>query len=69
MAIRASTGPTITTEERVRRQRAADDAAQNSALEGLTAPTDYKADAEDYVAGLITADELVERTRTRYGCG
>lgn len=36
-------------------------------LEGLTVSSDYAADAEHYIAGEISADELVSITRARYG--
>ena len=35
-------------------------------LEGLTVSSDYAADAEHYIAGEISADELVSITRARY---
>ncbi|GAA2033467.1 hypothetical protein GCM10009720_12490 [Yaniella flava] len=36
-------------------------------LEGLTASSEYKANADQYIAGEISADELVKITRSRYG--
>ncbi|HEY4534954.1 MAG TPA: hypothetical protein VIG71_03170 [Enteractinococcus sp.] len=36
-------------------------------LEGLTVSSEYKAHTEQYIAGEISADELVEITRSRYG--
>lgn len=36
-------------------------------LEGLTVTAEYKENSENYVAGEISADELVRITRERYG--
>ena len=36
-------------------------------LEGLTVTAEYAADSQNYVAGEISADELVRITRERYG--
>lgn len=36
-------------------------------LEGLLASKEYDGDAESYVAGTISADQLVEKTRARFG--
>lgn len=36
-------------------------------LEGLSMSSEHKATAERYIAGEISADELVRMTRLRYG--
>jgi len=36
-------------------------------LEGLTISTAHKVNADQYIAGEISADELVKLTRSRYG--
>lgn len=36
-------------------------------LEGLTVSSEHKANTEQYIAGEISADELVKITRSRYG--
>lgn len=36
-------------------------------LEGLMVSTEYSAASEEYVAGEISADELVRMTRARFG--
>lgn len=36
-------------------------------LEGLLTSKEYDGDAESYVAGTISADQLVEKTRARFG--
>jgi len=36
-------------------------------LEGLAVSSEYKANTNQYIAGEISADELVEITRSRYG--
>lgn len=38
-------------------------------MEGLSVDAQTLADGQQYAAGTITADELVERTRARYGLG
>jgi hypothetical protein len=53
-------------ERTVRAQRVAA-ALHNGAMEGAEVTPATRADAADYVAGRIDADELVARTRLRYG--
>lgn len=53
--------------EREFRQRVVADAAHSSAMAGLEASPEYRADSAAYVAGEIDAEELVCRTRARYG--
>lgn len=57
----------ISASERELRERIVADAAHSSGMEGLTASPEYRADATAFVAGEIDADELVARTRARYG--
>jgi hypothetical protein len=48
-------------------RRAALESARASVLaEGLTPTPEFDADAEDYVAGTLGADELVERAERRH---
>ncbi|CEI30267.1 Putative uncharacterized protein [Propionibacterium freudenreichii subsp. freudenreichii] len=49
-----------------RAQRVAD-AMHSSEMEGLTVGAATRADADLYVEGAIDSDELVARTRARYG--
>ncbi|SDZ49274.1 antitoxin VbhA family protein [Herbiconiux ginsengi] len=65
----ARTAKTIFASERELRERVVADAAHSSAMEGLTASPEYRADAAAFVAGEYDADELVTRTRVRYGLG
>lgn len=44
-----------------------DEAVHSAYLEGLLVSAEFSEDSEDYVAGEITAEELVRRTRERYG--
>jgi antitoxin VbhA-like protein len=62
------TMPLAEAERAVRAQRVAA-AIHNGAMEGAVVTPATRADAADYVAGRIDADELVARTRTRYGLG
>ncbi len=63
------TAGTISAAERELRERVVADAAHSSAMEGLTSSPEYRADAAAFVAGEYDADELVARTRARYGLG
>ena len=49
------------------RQRDVAAAAHSSAMEGLESTPTYRADAAVFVDGQFDADELVRRTRARYG--
>jgi hypothetical protein len=53
--------------DRAERQQAVDEAVHSSEMEGLPVTAETRADADDYVAGRIDADALVERVRERYG--
>ena len=57
----------ISASERELRERIVADAAHSSAMEGLTASAEYRADAAAYAAGEFDVDELGHRTRTRWG--
>ena len=57
------TASTISAAERELRERVVADAAHSSAMEGLTAGAEYRADA----AGEFDVDELGRRTRARWG--
>ncbi|NQX27257.1 antitoxin VbhA family protein [Microbacteriaceae bacterium VKM Ac-2854] len=59
----------ITAAERARRRCDVDAAAHSSEMEGLRSSAEFRIDAEAYVDGTIDADELVARTRARYGVG
>ncbi len=49
------------------RRRAAVDSVRGSlAAEGLEPTADYEVDAEQYVSGSLTADELVARAEQRH---
>ncbi len=56
---------TSTTE--TERARFASEALHSVRMEGLDATPEGERDTEEYVAGVIDADELVHRTRARYG--
>lgn len=43
------------------------EAIHSCEMEGLSVSEATRRDGQDYVAGLIDADELVGRTRARYG--
>lgn len=48
------------------RRRAVSSANGSVRAEGLTPSADYLTDAEDYAAGRISADDLVERAEARH---
>lgn len=53
--------------EQEMRQDWVNEANHSVYLEGLTVSSEYSAASEDYVAGQISADELVRLTRSRFG--
>lgn len=55
------------TREQLRRALAAEMSWHSAVLEGLAATPEAMADTDRYVAGEIDLDELVRRTRDRYG--
>ncbi len=61
------TASTISAAERELRERVVAEAAHSSAMEGLTAGAEYRADAAAYAAGDFDVDELGRRTRARWG--
>lgn len=61
------TARTISAAERELRERVVADAAHSSGMEGLASSSEYRADAAAFVEGEFGADELVRRTRARYG--
>ncbi|MFJ9523730.1 antitoxin VbhA family protein [Kitasatospora sp. NPDC101801] len=48
------------------RRRAVSSATGSLRAEGLTPSAEYLTDAEEYAAGRITADELVQRAEARH---
>lgn len=42
-------------------------AVYSAQLEGLTVSSEFRVDAQAYIEGQISADELVELTRERFG--
>ncbi|MGO1810842.1 MAG: hypothetical protein ACTHZN_09665 [Canibacter sp.] len=50
-----------------RREEIASQAEHSAVLEGLRVSKEFEKDSQGYVAGKITADELVELTRKRLG--
>lgn len=49
------------------RQDWVNEASHSVYLEGLMVSSEYNASSEEYVAGEISADELVRLTRARFG--
>lgn len=58
---------TASTISAAERERVVAEAAHSSAMEGLTAGAEYRADAAAYAAGDFDVDELGRRTRARWG--
>jgi hypothetical protein len=52
---------------RKERARSVAEGIYSAAMEGADVTDEYRHDADEYVAGRIDADELVDRTRSRYG--
>jgi hypothetical protein len=63
-----TTPATISPAERARRF-ALEQAEHSGEMEGLHVDPATRADAQEYIAGRIEIDELVARTRARYGLG
>lgn len=53
--------------EKHRREILVEQATHSAVLEGLMVSSAFQRDSNDYVAGTITADELVSLTRERFG--
>lgn len=51
------------------RQEWVNEASHSVYLEGLMVSSEFNADSKEYVAGEISADELVSMTRARFGLG
>ncbi|AXH37457.1 hypothetical protein DVJ78_17910 (plasmid) [Humibacter sp. BT305] len=58
---------TLTKAERDERERRVEEMIHSGEMEGLHVTAATRADADEYVAGRIDSDELVERARARYG--
>lgn len=61
----AENDPYATTE--AERERRVAEAVHSNEMEGLTISDACRADAQEYIAGVIDSDELVARARARYG--
>jgi len=59
----------VTTTQTIARAEAAVQVKHSLAMEDLEMTPQGEADMQEAVEGHITADELVERTRARYGIG
>jgi len=64
-AAKRSPSPKLTTE--AERRFALEQAEHSGEMEGLRVSPEARADAEEWIAGRIDVDELVARTRARYG--
>lgn len=53
--------------EKDQRQSLVSQATHSAVLEGLMVSSAFQRDSDEYVAGTISADELVELTRERFG--
>ena len=53
--------------DRAERERRVQEAIHSGEMEGLEVDSATRADADEYVDGRIDSDELVARTRARYG--
>jgi hypothetical protein len=57
----------VATDAERARRRIVDEAIHSGEMEGLTITDAARADAEEFVAGRIDADDLVTRARARHG--
>jgi hypothetical protein len=64
----SNTIQTVTPAE-ILREQIVEDAVHSGEMEGLYIDPATRADTAEYVAGRIDSDELVARTRARYGLG
>jgi len=64
-ASKRAASPTPSTE--AQRRFALEQAEHSGEMEGLHVSPEARADAEEWIAGRIDVDELVARTRARYG--
>ncbi|MFV0320641.1 MAG: hypothetical protein ACK5IN_09855 [Microbacterium sp.] len=60
---------TVTATTAAERELRVAEAIHSGEMEGLQVDPATRADAQEYVAGRISSDELVERARARYGLG
>lgn len=58
---------TITAEERAERERIVAASIHSGEMEGLSISDEARADNDEYIAGVIDADEVVARARARHG--
>jgi len=63
----AAAGGAPAMNEKDQRQSQVSQATHSALLEGLMVSSAFQRDSDDYVAGTISADELVELTRERFG--
>lgn len=63
----AAAGGAPAVNEKDQRQSQVSQATHSALLEGLMVSSAFQRDSDDYVAGTISADELVELTRERFG--
>lgn len=59
--------PSLAATTRAERARVVAEAIHSGEMEGMHADADTQADAAEYIDGRIDSDELVARTRARYG--
>jgi Antitoxin VbhA len=65
----SKTIPSVASPAERARRFALEQAEHSGEMEGLHVDPATRADAEEYIAGRIEIDELVARTRARYGLG
>ena len=53
--------------EKARRRAAFEDGVHSAYLDGGMVTDAFRADAEEYINGIIDLDELLNRTQRRYG--
>jgi hypothetical protein len=53
--------------EKARRRAAFEDGIHSAYLDGGMVTDAFRADAEEYINGIIDTDELLKRTQRRYG--
>ena len=62
-----ATTSTVTATTAAERARRVAEAIHNGEMEGLSVSPAGRQDAQEYIAGRISSDELVARARARYG--
>lgn len=58
---------TITAEERAKRKRLVAESIHSGEMEGLAISDQAQADNDEFIEGVIDADEVVRRARARHG--